>query len=180
MNAPLFEPLVFPAWMRWKRRGGAFIDASALAVLHPDHRHYVRDERPADEYRPWRLVGSVRRCGWCARECPKRRRSWCSDSCSEKFYRVWSWEALAKYILERDGATCRRCGGTHAGPAHSNRYTGWEVDHIVPVRNGGTDDPSNLRLLCHHCHVAVGYEQRAAERPVVEPPKPPAQFSIAL
>lgn len=28
----------------------------------------------------------------------------------------------------------------------------WEVDHIVSVIDGGTDDPANLRLLCAPCH----------------------------
>lgn len=30
-------------------------------------------------------------------------------------------------------------------PAH-------EVDHIVAVAEGGTDDPSNLRAINHDCH----------------------------
>lgn len=33
----------------------------------------------------------------------------------------------------------------------------WEVDHIVSVVQGGTDDPANLRLLCAPCH----YERTA-------------------
>lgn len=28
----------------------------------------------------------------------------------------------------------------------------WEVDHILAVIQGGTDDPQNLRLLCVPCH----------------------------
>lgn len=31
----------------------------------------------------------------------------------------------------------------------------WEVDHIIPVANGGTDHPANLRLLCRACHLDV-------------------------
>ncbi|MBK9427248.1 MAG: HNH endonuclease [Gammaproteobacteria bacterium] len=27
-----------------------------------------------------------------------------------------------------------------------------EVDHIVPLFRGGTDDPSNLQPLCAQCH----------------------------
>ena len=26
------------------------------------------------------------------------------------------------------------------------------VDHIIPVRFGGTDDDENLRSMCHSCH----------------------------
>lgn len=31
-----------------------------------------------------------------------------------------------------------------------------EVDHIVPVAKGGTNDESNLQPLCHQCHVRKG------------------------
>jgi 5-methylcytosine-specific restriction endonuclease McrA len=39
-------------------------------------------------------------------------------------------------------------------------YT-WAVDHIVAVKEGGTDDPANLRLLCGRCHNEVSAEQAA-------------------
>lgn len=41
----------------------------------------------------------------------------------------------------------------------------WEVDHILAVADGGTDDPSNLRLLCVPCHherTAFWHTSRAA------------------
>lgn len=171
--AEAFVPLDFPAWTKWGQRGGWGMDHAAFRAAFPDHKHQVRDgvELHTDgrgrsyEWPKWKWVGTVRHCGWCGGECPKRRRSWCSDACSNKFGRVWSWGALAKYVFERDGGKCRRCGADDGGPAHGNRYSGWQVDHITPVRNGGTDDPENLRLLCHDCHVAVGYEQRRAEKP---------------
>lgn len=37
----------------------------------------------------------------------------------------------------------------------------WEVDHIIAVNDGGTDEPSNLRLLCVPCHKLVTADQRA-------------------
>jgi 5-methylcytosine-specific restriction protein A len=27
-----------------------------------------------------------------------------------------------------------------------------DVDHIIPKKNGGTDDEGNLQALCHTCH----------------------------
>ena len=30
------------------------------------------------------------------------------------------------------------------------------VDHITPVRFGGTDDESNLQALCERCNLAKG------------------------
>lgn len=166
-----FVALDFPSWIRWGQRRGAFVDDDALRAVFPDYRTVTRVETP----RPgtfatvrWDRVG-VYRCGWCGGVCAGRRTSWCSDACSAKFYRVWSWGALAKYVAERDGNTCRRCRTTEPGEAIDRRYgamrpRAWNVDHVVPVVDGGTDNPANLRLLCHDCHVAVGYEQRSARR----------------
>lgn len=43
--------------------------------------------------------------------------------------------------MRRAGYKCALCSG-HAE----------EVDHIVPVRLGGTSDAHNLRPLCRGCH----------------------------
>lgn len=31
-----------------------------------------------------------------------------------------------------------------------------EVDHIVPLSRGGTDDYDNLRVICRECNQAAG------------------------
>ena len=45
-------------------------------------------------------------------------------------------------------------GGVCAGPCE--RKLGprddWDVDHIIALENGGTDDDSNLQILCDWCH----------------------------
>lgn len=41
---------------------------------------------------------------------------------------------------------CSRCGRT-------DRLSG---DHIIPLSKGGTDDPSNVRVLCVPCNSAKG------------------------
>jgi 5-methylcytosine-specific restriction endonuclease McrA len=153
-----FVPLEFPSWLRWGQRRGAFIDNVALRESYPDHKLWTRRPDATMGY-----VGAVRRCGWCATECRGRRTQWCSDSCAEKFYRVWSWGAVAQYVLARDGKRCVRCATTERG-----RFS-WECDHIVPVLDGGTDNPANLRTLCHGCHVAAGIEQRRARKARLAP-----------
>lgn len=57
-----------------------------------------------------------------------------------------SWRSIRKMIWKRDGGQCKQCGSKHA----------LQVDHIEPKAKGGTDEPSNLRLLCRNCN------QRAA------------------
>lgn len=53
--------------------------------------------------------------------------------------------AVRHYVLERDRHQCQSCGQT-------NRETTLEVDHIVPLAGGGSNDISNLQTLCHHCN----------------------------
>jgi len=53
-----------------------------------------------------------------------------------------SWRQLRAEILYASCYRCALCGAAAE-----------EVDHIVPLSYGGSDSPSNLRALCHGCHV---------------------------
>lgn len=44
------------------------------------------------------------------------------------------------------GYRCRRCNGVFT------RLSDFEVDHIKPRSQHGTDNPSNLQLLCRACN----------------------------
>jgi 5-methylcytosine-specific restriction enzyme A len=39
-----------------------------------------------------------------------------------------------------------------------------EVDHIVPLVRGGTDDVRNLEGLCHDCHAAKTASENGGKR----------------
>jgi 5-methylcytosine-specific restriction endonuclease McrA len=59
----------------------------------------------------------------------------------------------AKLFLDRGG----RCEATEKDPRNcGNRKitTGeeWHVEHEIALENGGTNDPSNLRVICPWCH----------------------------
>lgn len=45
-------------------------------------------------------------------------------------------------IGERQGARCEECGS----------LLDLELHHVVPVACGGSDEKSNLKVLCHRCH----------------------------
>jgi len=61
---------------------------------------------------------------------------------SDPFYRTAEWRRLRAIVLARD-PVCRtpRCGRPSS-----------HVDHVTPRREGGSDDPLNLRGLCESCH----------------------------
>ena len=54
--------------------------------------------------------------------------------------------ALRLSILKRDAFRCVLCGA-------DAKATCLEVDHIIARCNGGTNEPDNLRTLCHECNV---------------------------
>lgn len=62
-------------------------------------------------------------------------------------------------ILERDDFRCRKCG-IDAATDHSVKL---EVDHIVPIAEGGKTVPSNLQTLCTRCN-----RGKADEMPTIQ------------
>lgn len=53
---------------------------------------------------------------------------------------------LRAALITRDGAVCSDC------PASLDLT----IDHIRPLSRGGTNDPTNLRLLCRSCNSRKG------------------------
>ncbi len=54
-------------------------------------------------------------------------------------------ENLKKKIFERDNYTCQYCGRKGTGPD-------LQLDHIVPLSRGGTNDEENLITACGKCN----------------------------
>ena len=64
--------------------------------------------------------------------------------------------ATRRRILLRDGYTCRCCGIVRVDN---------EVDHIIPLEQGGTNDDDNLQVLCggpEGCHKLKTAEEAKA------------------
>ncbi|CAM3287164.1 HNH endonuclease [Paracoccus aminovorans] len=61
-------------------------------------------------------------------------------------YNSRAWRATRRYVRSRDAGLYFRC--SYYGLA----VHGAEVDHIVPVSQGGTDSQDNAWLLCIACH----------------------------
>lgn len=117
-------------------------------------------------------------CRWCGepilhasgarRGQPNRRRRWhpqCVDA-----YDATDPRELRRRVRRRDRGRCAVCGlDTYAlrrrtrgrKPWAKLRERGfvrrrslWELDHIVPLIDGGSHEPSNLQTLCVPCHRA--------------------------
>ena len=69
--------------------------------------------------------------------------SYCKG-CNPRRGSTRSWRQIRAGVLFRDAYICAVCG---AGAA--------EVDHVVPLGRGGSDEPANLRSLCRACHHAA-------------------------
>lgn len=65
-----------------------------------------------------------------------------------------------KAVLERDGYKCRICGISRQYLDDKvpglGEYLRLEIDHIVPIAQGGTGDESNLQCLCWRCNSLKG------------------------
>lgn len=80
------------------------------------------------------------RCPRCAlRASPRRGREDDRPSPSARGYGR-AWRAIRAEQLSRE-SWCVACGA----PAT-------DVDHVIPRRLGGPDEPDNLQSLCHSCH----------------------------
>lgn len=67
-------------------------------------------------------------------------------------------DKLRRQILERNGYTCQVCGagaGEDSG-CESGKKCRLQIDHIIPISQGGTDKEHNLRAVC------VGYNKDKA------------------
>lgn len=49
---------------------------------------------------------------------------------------------VRQYVFQRDHCQCKSCGSS----------TQLEIDHIIPLAKGGTNDISNLQTLCRTCN----------------------------
>ena len=70
---------------------------------------------------------------------------YCGNQLSTRTGRQPIPRKLRHQVFQRDGYRCRECGA-------SKDETSLEIDHIVPVAKGGTNDIDNLQTLCRECN----------------------------
>ncbi len=107
-------------------------------------------------------------CPFCDKKILDGRRTYCSDSCSIKFwekynYQGTAWSTLRSAVLMRDKYLCqdRFRKGSHT-PAT-------EVDHVAEIQDGGDEfDEANCLSTCSECHLEKTRLWRAIRRRVRE------------
>lgn len=60
-------------------------------------------------------------------------------------------QAIRDLARERAGYRCEYCHKPDAYNSHAPH-----VDHIIPLKHNGTDDPDNLAWACFQCNVCKG------------------------
>ena len=91
-------------------------------------------------------------------ECRARHKGWSmwqhyKGSSKSRGY-GYAWSKLRLKALERDKHLCQMC------LKRGIFTTATDVDHIVPLAQGGTDTMENLQSLCHECHKQKTCQER--------------------
>ena len=96
-------------------------------------------------------------CVVCGKQFTTRQHSerTCSHQCwikavDDNRRRVTAVTKKKKRLIKQRGNSCQMCGATGTLHAH----------HITPMSDGGTDDDSNLLLVCADCHLKVHGKRR--------------------
>lgn len=65
----------------------------------------------------------------------------------------WQYQQARQQAIERDQGCCQICGLKVAVKRDGKwRMFGGETDHIIPLSQGGTNQPENIQTLCKECH----------------------------
>ena len=112
-----------------------------------------------DGARSSRVVSS-KKCEFCNSSIPKKNGKFCSNTCqgshinrelvvaSEKGEIKAGERAYRKFLIDRDGAKCSKCGWNEVNP------TTGKVPIEMNHKDGNSENTrlDNLELLCPNCH----------------------------
>lgn len=76
---------------------------------------------------------------------------------------------LAYGLWERDGGLCRRCGLPIDPTLHGYLPGALTIGHVIPLSQGGTDDPRNLGPEHRRCNLSAGARPDRPSAKVVRP-----------
>lgn len=140
-----------------RERSRAWAHANPERKKRREHAAYLRDrESKIEQARKWREANPVR-----ARETARiyRERNRERVNAAKRRYRELKAVAFVavvrrQEIFARDAGRCGVCGQA----VDVERF---ELDHIVPISAGGTDEPANVQLAHPRCNKIKGAKQLA-------------------
>lgn len=114
------------------------------------------------------MARTERSC-WCGRVtknrskyCPEHQRQASREKqASRKVSSGWEWTRITDRIKERDGFQCTEILGDGKRCPETD---GLEVDHVVALEDGGTNDDANLRTRCADHHLDKHRRQRGQRK----------------
>ena len=83
----------------------------------------------------------------CSRECSNKSRVGVKYNRPKRKNSAVRGNKLKERLAKTRGGQCEKCG-------HEN-YNILQVHHILPKASGGTNEKSNLMLLCPNCHAII-------------------------
>jgi 5-methylcytosine-specific restriction protein A len=96
-----------------------------------------------------------RLCRQCGTECPNKLRRYCTSTCRDR-WALANWPNVQRRaVAARDRGKCALCPAVVQVRAYPHQ---WEMDHTVPLCEGGSSSLDNLRTLCIPCHRRVTRE----------------------
>jgi hypothetical protein len=78
--------------------------------------------------------------------------------------------AVKKQVAGKQRFTCAGNVSGYSCPLNGNPFdeAGYEIDHIIPLSEGGSNDNSNLQALCLMCHRVKSNRSATSEKPKKE------------
>ena len=71
------------------------------------------------------------------------------EEVKKKSARKYINDSFRYQILKRDNFKCTACGKSPANDGNVEL----EIDHIIPISNGGDNSEENLKTLCNQCNI---------------------------
>lgn len=68
------------------------------------------------------------------------------NTCEVTRTRGSAWMKIREEVMNRDCGICQTC------KRNGNVSAATQVDHIIPLHQGGTDARNNLEAICDECH----------------------------
>lgn len=103
-----------------------------------------------------RVAGETRMTALILRELPRRTVSYNPVQVRKTFTKLR--DQIAPFVFARDNDACRQCGSV----------SDLQVDHIVPVKCGGSNNVANLQTLCGPCNRKKGARAAKLDQELVD------------